>query len=219
MKPSTNASTPISAPGGPLHRALRCQKLRKKRYSGRDRCGTIPNQVSIDRRPAIVGSRKRFSDGEADLIIGAGQKQALVTMNERTSRYSQFAHVPFKTAQAVSDNMISMLTSFSACVLTLTTGNGREFAQHERIAKELGADFFFAHPYSSWERGANENMNGLIREFFPKKMRFDLITKKEIFIAMHYLNHRPRKCLGFKTPHEVFWNKLHSCHNAVALQT
>jgi IS30 family transposase len=128
---------------------MRCQKLCKKRYSGRDRCGTILNQVSIDRRPSIVGSRKRFSDWEADLIIGAGQKQALVTMNERTSRYSLFAHVPFKTAQALSDDMISMLKSFSACVLTLTTGNGREFAQHEQIAKELGADFFFAHPYSS----------------------------------------------------------------------
>ena len=136
-----------------------------------------------------------------------------------STRYSLFAHIPFKTAQAVSDTMISLLTPFSACVHTLTTDNGREFAQHERIANELGADFFFAHLYSSWERGANENMNGLIREFFPKKMRFDLITKKEIFIAMHYLNHRPRKCLGFKTPHEVFWNKLHSCHNAVTHQT
>ena len=203
--------------GGTLHRALRCQKLRKKRYGGRDRRGTIPNQVSIDKRPAIVGSRKRFGDWEADLVIGAGQKQALVTMNERTSRYALFAHVPFKTAQAVSDTMISLLTPFAACVHTLTTDNGREFAQHERIAKELDADFFFAHPYSSWERGANENMNGLIREFFPKNMRFDSITKKDISIAMHYLNHRPRKCLGFKTPHEVFWKKLHSRHNAVAL--
>ena len=115
--------------------------------------------------------------------------------------------------------MVGLLTPFATCVHTLTTDNGREFAQHERIAKELDADFFFAHPYSSWERGANENMNGLIREFFPKKMRFDSITKKDISAAMHYLNHRPRKCLGFKTPHEVFWKKLHSHHNAVALQT
>ena len=111
--------------------------------------------------------------------------------------------------------MISLLTPFAACVHTLTTDNGREFAQHERIAKELDADFFFAHPYSSWERGANENMNGLIREFFPKKMRFDCITKKDTSIAMNYLNHRPKKCLGFKTPHEVFMKKLHSRHNAV----
>ena len=205
--------------GGTLHLALRCQKARKKRYGGRDRRGTIPNQVSIDKRPAVVGNRARFGDWEADLVIGAGQKQALVTINERVSRYSLIAHVRFKTGQAVSGSMISLLTPFATCVHTLTTDNGREFAQHERIAKELDADFFFAHPYSSWERGANENMNGLIREFFPKKMRFDSITKKDISAAMHYLNHRPRKCLGFKTPHEVFWKKLHSHHNAVALQT
>jgi IS30 family transposase len=205
--------------GGTLHLALRCQKARKKRYGGRDRRGTIPNQVSIDKRPAVVGNRARFGDWEADLVIGAGQKQALVTINERVSRYSLITHVRFKTGQAVSGSMISLLTPFATCVHTLTTDNGREFAQHERIAKELDADFFFAHPYSSWERGANENMNGLIREFFPKKMRFDSITKKDISAAMHYLNHRPRKCLGFKTPHEVFWKKLHSHHNAVALQT
>ena len=83
------------------------------------------------------------------MIIGAGQKQALVTMNERMSRYSLFAHIPFKTAQPVSDTMIYLLTPFSACVHTLTTDNGREFARHERIAKELGADFFSAHPHSS----------------------------------------------------------------------
>ena len=205
--------------GGSLHRALRCQKLRRKRYGGRERRGTIPNQVSIELRPAIVAERGRFGDWEGDLVIGAGQKQALVTLNERTSRYSIIAHIPFKTAQAVADSMISMLTPFADCVHTLTTDNGKEFAQHERIAKQLGADFFFAHPYASWERGANENMNGLIRQFFPKKMQFHAITKKDIKLAMHHLNHRPRKCLGFKTPHEVFMNQLHSRHNAVALQT
>ena len=143
----------------------------------------------------------------------------LVTLNERTSRYSLIAHVPFKTAQAVSDAMISMLTPFEADVHTLTTDNGKEFAQHERIAKKLAADFYFAHPYASWERGANENMNGLIRQFFPKKMAFDDITDQDIAFVTHRLNHRPRKCLGFKTPHEVFMNQLQSHHSDVALQT
>ncbi len=205
--------------GGILHRTLRCQKARRKRYGGRERRGTIPNQVSIDLRPAIVAERGRFGDWEGDLVIGAGQKQALVTLNERTSRYSLMAHVPFKTAQAVSDAIISLLTPFEAYVHTMTTDNGKEFAQHERIAKELGADFFFAHPYASWERSANENMNGLIRQFFPKKMGFKSISPTELEWAMHRLNHRPRKCLGYKTPHEVFMNQLHSRHNAVALQT
>ena len=205
--------------GGTLHRTLRCQKARRKRYGGRERRGTIPNQVSIDERPVVVAERARFGDWEADLVIGAGQKQALVTINERTSRYALIAHVPFKTAAAVADSMISLLTPFAAFVHTLTTDNGKEFSQHERIAQQLGADYFFAHPYASWERGANENMNGLIRQFFPKNMAFDSITAKDINFTMDRLNHRPRKCLGFKTPHEVFMKQLHSRHNTVALQT
>ena len=135
------------------------------------------------------------------------------------SRYSLIALIPRKSAQNVIEAMVSLLASFQAFVHPLTTDSGKEFAQHEKIAKKLDADFFFAHPYASWERGANENMNGLIREFFPKKMRFDSITRKEVLLAMHRLNHRPRKCLGFKTPHEVFMEQLHSCHIAVALQS
>ncbi len=205
--------------GGTLHLTLRCQKARKKRHTGRARRGSIPNQVSIDLRPAVVAERERFGDWEADLVIGAGQKQALVTINERISRYSLIAHIPFKTAVLVSDAMIAMLKPFSMCVHTLTTDNGREFAQHERIAATLDADFYFAHPYSSWERGANENMNGLIRQFFPKKMAFELITPTAIEWAMHRLNHRPRKCLGYRTPHEVFMEQLQLHNHAVALQT
>jgi IS30 family transposase len=205
--------------GGTLHRTLRCQKARRKRYGVRERRGTIPNQASIEQRPAIANDRQRFGDWEGDLVIGAGHQQALVTLNERISRYSLIAHVPTKTAKAVSAAMISLLTPFAASVHTLTTDNGKEFTEHERIAKALNADFYFAHPYASWERGANENMNGLIRQFFPKKMRFNSITKKDIAYAMDRLNHRPRKCLGFKTPHEVFMMQLHSCHNSVALQS
>jgi IS30 family transposase len=204
--------------GGTLHKTLRCQKARKKRYGGRERRGTIPNQVSIDLRPSVVAERGRFGDWEADLVIGAGQKQALVTMNERTSRYSLIAHVPFKTTQAVCDTMIKLLQPFVHCVHTLTTDNGKEFAQHERVASALESEFFFAHPYASWERGANENMNGLIRQFFPKKMAFDCIKQKDIAFAMNSLNHRPRKCLGFRTPHEVFMEQLQSHQQAVALR-
>lgn len=205
--------------GGTLHRALRCQKARRKRHTGRERRGTIPNQVSIDQRPEVANRRERLGDREADLMIGAGHQQALVTLNERTSRYSLIAHIPAKRAQNVTDAIVSLLTPFKTFVHTLTTDNGKKFAQHERIAKKLDADFFFAHPYASWERGANENMNGLIREFFPKKMPFDSITKGDVAFAMHRLNHRPRKCLGFRTPHEVFMEQLHSRHNAVALQS
>jgi len=196
--------------GGNLHANLRCQKLRKKRYGRRERRGTIPNQVSIEHRPAIVDTRLRFGDWEGDLVIGAGQQQALVTLNERKSRYTMIGKVRRKTAQAVSDTIVSLLTPFADWVHTLTTDNGKEFAQHERIASSIDTDFFFAHPYCSWERGANENMNGLIRQFFPKKMNFDTITEIDLIAVADNLNHRPRKCLGFKTPHEVFMEQLQS---------
>jgi len=205
--------------GGTLHRNLRCQKARKKRYGGRERRGTIPNQVSIDARPAVVAARSRYGDWEGDTVIGAHHQQALVTLNERKSRYTLIGKVARKTAQAVSDTMIALLTPFTDCVHTMTTDNGKEFAQHERIAQTIDTEFYFAHPYRSWERGANENMNGLIRQFFPKKMHFETITAKDVNFAMNSLNHRPRKCLDFKTPHEVFMKQLQSLHHAVALQT
>jgi len=204
--------------GGDLHLALRCQKARRKRYGSIERRGTIPNQRSIETRPAVVDTRERFGDWEGDLVIGAGQQGALVTLNERKSRFSLIAYVPSKAAHGVADAIIFLLKSSSSCVHTLTTDNGKEFAQHERIAEKLKADFYFAHPYSSWERGANENMNGLIRQFFPKKMSFESITKRDIKQAQDYLNHRPRKCLGFKTPFEVFTNELQLANSAVALQ-
>jgi transposase, IS30 family len=196
--------------GGRLHVHLRCQKKRKKRYGSHERRGTIPNQVSIELRPAIVDGRTRFGDWEGDLVIGAGQQQALVTLNERQSRYTLIGKVARKTAQAVSDTIITLLTPFSSWVHTLTTDNGKEFSQHERVAESIETQFYFAHPYCSWERGANENMNGLIRQFFPKKMSFDQISDSNIEAVMDNLNSRPRKCLGFKTPNDVFMQQLQS---------
>ena len=198
--------------GGILHKSLRCQKQRRKRYGHRDRRGGIVNAVSIEQRPGAVERRERYGDWEVDLVIGAGQQQALVTLNERKSRFALLGKVERKTAQAVSDTMIGLLTPFADCVHTVTSDNGKEFAQHARIAKDLDAQFFFAHPYCSWERGANENMNGLLRQFFPKKMAFADITDSDIALAMYSLNHRPRKCLGFKTPYEVFMSQLQSCY-------
>jgi len=204
--------------GGTLHNALRCQKGRKKRTGVRDRRGTIQNQESIEQRPAIVDQLKRFGDWEGDLVIGANHQQALVTLNERKSRFSLIGKVDRKTAESVSDMIISLLTPFSEFVHTLTTDNGKEFAQHERIAESLNSNHYFAHPYCSWERGANENMNGLIRQFFPKKMRFESISSNDISWAMNNLNHRPRKCLGFKTPNQVFMKQLQSHQHVVALR-
>ena len=194
--------------GGDLYRHLRCQKNRRKRYGVNDRRGKIKNRTSIDERPTIVDTRQRLGDWEVDTIIGKGHHQAIVSLTERKSRLALLRKVERKTAQAVSDAVIELLETLPVQTHTITADNGKEFADHERIGRNLHAKVFFAHPYSSWERAANENMNGLIRQYFPKKHNFATITEKEIELVMHRLNNRPRKCLGFKSPIQVFFNRL-----------
>ena len=200
------------ATGGTLHQHLRCRKRRRKRYGSYDRRGQLVNRVSIDDRPTLVNDRCRVGDWEVDTIIGAGQQQALVSLTERRSRLTLLQKVTRKTAEEVSAAVRRLLAPLASWVHTLTSDNGKEFADHARIAAELEAAFFFAHPYASWERGLNENTNGLIRQYFPKAHRFATITEQEVAAVIHKLNHRPRKRLGFRTPHEVFYN-----HTGVAL--
>ena len=192
--------------GGDLHRHLRCQKKRRKRYGSYDRRGRIKNRVSIDERPAIVDTRQRLGDWEVDTIIGKGHRHAIVSLTERKSRLALLRKVERKTAQSVADAVIELMKSLPVQIHTITADNGLEFAEHERIAKDLNTDVYFAHPYSSWERGTNENMNGLVRQYFPKKCNFTTITETEIEFVMERLNNRPRKCLGFKSPNQVFFN-------------
>lgn len=191
--------------GGDLHCHLRCQKPRKKRYGTYDRRGQLPNRISIDERPAIVERRTRLGDWELDTIIGKGHKQAIVSLTERKSRLALIAKVPTKEAEGVKEAVLRLLTPLSEHVHTITSDNGKEFARHEAIAESLNADFYFAHPYASWERGLNENTNGLIRQYFPKGCDFTSITNKDIRRVMDKLNNRPRKCLGMKTPNQVFF--------------
>ncbi|MDZ7802816.1 IS30 family transposase [Thiohalophilus sp.] len=201
--------------GGSLYRHLRCQKQRKKRYGTYSRRGQIPNQISIDQRPAVVDSRHRYGDWELDTVIGKNHRQALVTLVERKSKLTLIAKVARKTAEAVSEAIIRLLKPLAPWVHTLTADNGREFAQHQKIARALNAKFYFAHPFASWERGLNENTNGLIRQYFPKKHDFTTITQRQIQRVMEKLNNRPRKCLGIKTPNQVFFG----IHPDVALAT
>lgn len=191
--------------GGDLHRHLRCQKPRKKRYGTYDRRGQLRNRISIDDRPAIVERRCRIGDWELDTIIGKGHKQAIVSLTERKSRLALIAKVSSREAEGVKDSVLALLQPLAAHVHTITSDNGKEFARHEAIAKALSADFYFAHPYASWERGLNENTNGLIRQYFPKGCDFTTITDEDIQYVMNRLNDRPRKCLGMKTPNQVFF--------------
>jgi IS30 family transposase len=190
--------------GGDLYRHLRCQKQRRKRYGCYDRRGTLPNRVSIDKRPEIVNSRQRLGDWEVDTVIGKGQQQAIVTLTERKSRLGLIRKVDQRTAQAVKEAILVLLQPWMAQTHTLTSDNGKEFALHQQIAEQLQATFFFSHPYSAWERGANENMNGLLRQYFPKAQNFKTVTDDQITFVMHRLNNRPRKTLAFRTPFDVF---------------
>ena len=203
--------------GGDLYTYLRCQKVRRKRYGAYDRRGRIPNQVSIDERPAIVDSKRRFGDWEGDTVIGKGHRGALVTLVERKSRYTVIRAVLRKTAEAVRNAVTEGLAPYIDWVHTITYDNGREFSDHEGMAADLDARIYFAHPYASWERGLNENTNGLIRQYFPKHRDLTTVTDAEVQEVMNKLNHRPRKSLGYRTPYEVFFNTRTSL--TVALQS
>ena len=193
--------------GGDLHKHLRCQKKRRKRYGSHDRRGKLPNRVSIDERPEIVDQRKRIGDWEVDTIIGSRHRQAIVTLTERKSRFALLRKVEQRKADVVSDAVIDLLQPVTDRSHTITGDNGKEFAEHERIADGLGIDFFFAHAYAAWERGANENMNGLVRQYIPKNRDLVSVTDDEVLQIINRLNHRPRKCLDFRTPFEVFFER------------
>jgi IS30 family transposase len=191
------------ARGGTLYRHLRCQKVRRKRYGSYSRRGQIPNRVTIDQRPEVVAQKARLGDWEADTIIGGQHQAAIVSLVERTSKLTRLARVVRKTAGLVTQAVTRRLQSLT--VKSITSDNGREFAGHQQIGQSLKADFYFAHPYHSWERGLNENTNGLVRQYFPKKSNFSKISDRQIKKAEERLNNRPRKTLGYKTPNEVFF--------------
>jgi transposase, IS30 family len=191
--------------GGTLHRHLRSQKKQRKRYSGYLRRGQIPNRTSIDKRPKIVASKGRFGDWEADTIVGARHKGGILSVVERKSKLTRLRKLATKGAAEMKDNAIVLLAPLAARVHTITVDNGKEFCEHELIAAGLQARLYFAHPYSSWERGLNENTNGLVRQYFPKKYEFAKITDQDLQQVEDLLNSRPRKTLGYWTPNEVFF--------------
>lgn len=194
------------ARGGDLSCFLRCQKVRRKRYaSGQERRGTLRNRTCIEQRPAVVEQRSRIGDWEGDTVIGKGHQGVLVTLVERKSRYTLARALKSCHSDGVTQAVIELLRPHRAQCKTLTFDNGKEFAEHEFIAQCLRAKVYFAHPYCSWERGLNENHNGLLRQFFPKDTNLLKVSNNAVNDALYRLNHRPRKCLDYRTPHEVFY--------------
>jgi len=191
--------------GGKLFEHLR-RKSKKylKRINGKTTRGQIIGRVDISQRPAIIETRSRLGDWEGDTVVGLGHKSAIVTLVERKSRYTKIVRVLRNTAEMVQNAIITVLKPIQALAVSITFDNGKEFSYHQTIATELELETFFATPYHSWERGTNENTNGLIRQYFPKKTDFSKVTNEEIARVEHLLNTRPRKILDFKTPEQVF---------------
>lgn len=190
--------------GGSLWKTLRCCKKRRKRYgSGRQRRGKIPNGTGIEQRCSRVDDRATVGHWEGDTIIGRNHKYALISLVERKTGFGLVRKVKTRHAEGVATAIIDALEPIKRLVRSITFDNGLEFAQHDRIAAAVGAKIYFADPYSSWQRGTNENWSGLVRQYHPKKSCFSRIKNKELLANQAALNNRARKRLAWFTPAEA----------------
>lgn len=195
--------------GGKLHQYLRTKGKRyAKRGQAKGRRGQIPGRVGIEHRPEVVDRKERFGDLEIDLVVGKGHKQALLTINDRATGMLFMDKVESKEAERIEEKTAELLQDWIPLIRTMTSDNGKEFARHQNIAERLNIDFYFALPYHSWQRGANENLNGLVRQYFPKDMDFRTIEKTQIQQVVQTLNNRPRKRFGFLSPNEMLAQTL-----------
>ncbi|MDE0281006.1 MAG: IS30 family transposase [Gammaproteobacteria bacterium] len=191
--------------GGTLYLHLRRRgkkpNWRGGRHAGR---GRIPGRVDIADRPLVVEEKSRIGDWELDTIVGTRHRGALVSSVDRGSKFTFLERVDVKTASAVAEAVTRRMGPIRDRVHTCTADNGKEFAGHREISDALGAGFYFATPYHSWERGLNEHTNGLVRQYFPKGTDFRKVTAAQVRAVEDRINHRPRKVLGYCTPAEVF---------------
>ena len=195
------------AEGGTLYKHCRHKLKRRARPVGGRRI-SIPNRTSISERPAEVDG-KRFGDFEMDTIVGRGNHGAIVTLIERSTNMLFMRKLKKgKNAKELARTVIHLLSPFKEHVKSITTDNGTEFACHEMIGKSLGVTIYFADPYASWQKGAIENANGLIRQYVPKTETFEHVSHQQITKYSKRINIRPRKKLEFKTPHECFYEQI-----------
>jgi len=195
--------------GGDLYTHLRHQikgyRSRKGSHASR---GKIKNRVSIHDRPGAVDAKERIGDWEIDLIIGKEHRGAMVTIVERVSKFTVSTQIDDKSAATVTAATIALLEPYRDVVLTITADNGKEFAYHEEVTKALEAPVYFADPYSSWQRGLNENTNGLLRQYWPKKTDFKQVVASDVAVVLEKLNNRPRKALNYQTPAKIMQEHL-----------
>lgn len=189
--------------GGRLYKQLR-HGNRTYRKGSRAKRVIIPNRMGIEHRPAIVDKKKRFGDWEVDTVLGKQGSGAIVSLVERKSKLYLIRKVAAKSASDVGRAMTRMLWRYRRHVHTITADNGSEFCEHEQVADKLKANIYFANPYSSWERGLNENFNGLLRQYIRKGTDLRTVTDRQLAEIERAINLRPRKCLGFRQPAVVF---------------
>jgi IS30 family transposase len=191
--------------GGFLYKHLRHQlKHRKRPVSGKQQ--TIKDKISIELRGDVINNKERFGDWEIDLIIGKDGKGAILTIVERTTAFLLMKKLPFgKNAEELAKIVIQMLLLYKDFIYSITSDNGTEFAKHKKISEKLLTLFFFAHPYSSWERGLSEYTNKLIRQYIPKKSIFNQYNNNQIKEIQHKINRRPRKNLNYENPKNLFY--------------
>ena len=191
--------------GGTLYLHLRQRgKKRNKRGAATAGRGLIPGRIDIAQRPAIVDARSRLGDWELDSIIGAKHRGAITSMVERKTKLTKLVLLDRPTSKATNAGIIARLSPLKKHVLTLTSDNGKEFAGHAEISERLGSGFYCCTPYHSWERGLNENTNGLVRQYFSKGTDFAKLTAIDVQRVEDLLNNRPRKALNYHSTNEVF---------------
>ena len=198
-----------------IYQCLKHARRRRIKWRGRkSHKDRIQNRISIHQRPEIVTKRTEFGHWEGDSVLYPNKK-AINTLNELKTGYVEFSLLDRKTAELTANAMINVLMVHDS--KTLTIDNGSEFMQHERIAKETGVQIYFADPYSSYQRGSNENSNGLLRRYLPKRANIDKLTQEELDDIVSELNNRPRKRLGYMTPAEAYQQELTNTLSIVAL--
>lgn len=188
----------------------------RKKYAKRgsvQRRGTIPNRIGIEHRPAIVDDNTELGHWEGDTVIGANHSGALLTLVERVTKVTIIEKLTSKNAKNLSKRLICRMKRCKVPVRSITFDNGKEFTEHQQISKALKAQIYFATPYHSWERGLNENTNGLIRQYIPKTCPISIVKKSDVHWIENQLNTRPRKTLGFLSPIQF------ALKHKIALQT
>lgn len=185
---------------------------KKKPNGSKEKRGTIPDKKNISERPKAADERSEIGHFESDTVVGSGKQGAMMTYVDRKSGYGLVELMDNRKAATFNQATLKAFKEIAGkFIKTFTSDNGKEFAGFKELEEKLEVECYFANPYHSWERGCNENYNGLLRRYFPKGTNFFKLTKEEVRKAMEALNHRPRKRLGWMTPHEVFWGEIQGC--------